>query len=115
MSKFPHAKFEVNWRPFELNPDAPKTGVIYVYVYIYVCIYDYIYIYTPVYIYYQGYTYLYWATHTHTHTHTHTNDVPKTGAFTEIETEQGERKREIREMGRVHVHASIMYFFYLLY
>jgi predicted DsbA family dithiol-disulfide isomerase len=26
MSKFPQAEFEVNWRPFELNPDAPKTG-----------------------------------------------------------------------------------------
>eukprot|EP00802_Teleaulax_amphioxeia_P020885 Tamp_21193.p1 GENE.Tamp_21193~~Tamp_21193.p1 ORF type:complete len:184 (+),score=69.25 Tamp_21193:279-830(+) len=26
MSKFPQAQFEVNWRPFELNPDAPKIG-----------------------------------------------------------------------------------------
>jgi len=26
MSKFPQAQFEVNWRPFELNPNAPKVG-----------------------------------------------------------------------------------------
>jgi len=26
MKKFPQAEFEVNWRPFELNPDAPKEG-----------------------------------------------------------------------------------------
>ena len=26
MKKFPHAEFKVNWRPFELNPSAPKEG-----------------------------------------------------------------------------------------
>lgn len=26
MKKFPQAEFEVNWRPFELNPAAPKEG-----------------------------------------------------------------------------------------
>jgi predicted DsbA family dithiol-disulfide isomerase len=26
MKKFPQAEFKVNWRPFELNPSAPKEG-----------------------------------------------------------------------------------------
>mmetsp|Transcript_49415 Transcript_49415/g.75191 ORF Transcript_49415/g.75191 Transcript_49415/m.75191 type:complete len:186 (-) Transcript_49415:296-853(-) len=26
MARFPHIKFEVNWRPFQLNPNNPKEG-----------------------------------------------------------------------------------------
>jgi len=26
MARYPHLKFEVNWRPFQLNPNQPKEG-----------------------------------------------------------------------------------------